>query len=119
MGEEVEDLVERLNSDARTLDSNGTDGYGSTPLDQPRIALLREAAATIESLRASLTRVEEERDADGFALEAAAAWLERWAAHVGNCRGGAECTCGLTAIRRDVQARCLSRASPTETERSE
>lgn len=37
------------------------------------------------------------------ALESAAAWLGRWASHVGPCRGGNECTCGLTAIRAEVE----------------
>jgi hypothetical protein len=36
------------------------------------------------------------------AAESASAWLERWAAHVGDCQGGDKCTCGLTAIRHEL-----------------
>ena len=36
------------------------------------------------------------------ALKAADAWLERWAVHVGNCRGGELCECGLTRIRYEI-----------------
>lgn len=37
------------------------------------------------------------------ALKGAGAWLDRWAAHVGSCLGGRFCTCGLTAIRAEVE----------------
>jgi hypothetical protein len=37
------------------------------------------------------------------ALQSASSWLERWAVHAGNCTGGAGCTCGLTAIRWELQ----------------
>lgn len=37
------------------------------------------------------------------ALKSASSWLERWAKHVGNCRGDAYCTCGLVAIRSEVE----------------
>ncbi len=36
------------------------------------------------------------------AAEAASSWLERWAKHVGNCAGGNACTCGLTAVRAEI-----------------
>lgn len=36
------------------------------------------------------------------AAESALSWLERWAAHVGNCEGGDRCTCGLVAIRHEL-----------------
>jgi len=42
------------------------------------------------------------RDAEGTivdALKSARAWLYSWGEHVGSCRGGGVCTCGLTAIR--------------------
>lgn len=45
------------------------------------------------------------------ALESCSAWLERWANHVGRCRGGADCTCGLTAMRAEVHA-ALAKAEP-------
>lgn len=37
------------------------------------------------------------------ALQSAAAWLERWAVHVGSCYGGAQCTCGLTFVRHEIE----------------
>ena len=37
------------------------------------------------------------------ALKAADAWLERWASHVGACRGGGLCECGLTAIQYETR----------------
>lgn len=37
------------------------------------------------------------------AAKSAAAWLDRWASHVGNCRGGGLCQCGLTAIQNDLE----------------
>jgi hypothetical protein len=33
-----------------------------------------------------------------------AAWLDRWAQHVGNCKGGDVCTCGLTFVRTEARA---------------
>lgn len=36
------------------------------------------------------------------ALTSAAAWLDRWAVHVGFCRGGDCCECGLTAVRSEA-----------------
>ena len=45
------------------------------------------------------------------ALRSAAAWLDRWAVHVGACAGGDRCTCGLTAIRSEVAS-----AIPVETD---
>jgi hypothetical protein len=52
-------------------------------------------------------------------LASAEAWLTRWASHVGGCRGGGFCTCGLTAIRFEVaSARSLRHgARPTSTRR--
>lgn len=53
------------------------------------------------------------------ALEAAKSWIERWTSHVGNCRGGNECTCGRTAILAECAA-ALSSPAPdrlTEEER--
>jgi hypothetical protein len=35
---------------------------------------------------------------------AAAAWIETWTRHVGNCKGGLECTCGRTAILFELSA---------------
>jgi hypothetical protein len=30
------------------------------------------------------------------------AWLANWAQHVGNCKGGYKCECGLVAARHDL-----------------
>ena len=42
----------------------------------------------------------------------AGAWLERWAKHVGSCRGDSECTCGLVAVRSEL-ASALAKATGT------
>lgn len=34
--------------------------------------------------------------------ESALAWLERWAMHVGKCPADENCTCGLVAIRHEL-----------------
>lgn len=41
------------------------------------------------------------RAAEGVveALRSITAWLYSWGQHVGSCRGGGVCTCGLTAMR--------------------
>lgn len=44
-----------------------------------------------------------QRDAQDTALATAEAWLDRWAAHVGSCKGGEKCTCGLTAVLHEVR----------------
>jgi hypothetical protein len=36
------------------------------------------------------------------ALKGAGNWLERWSSHQGNCKGGDQCTCGLTLYRFEV-----------------
>lgn len=41
------------------------------------------------------------------AAKGAEAWLDRWASHVGNCRGGNVCTCGLTAIHAELRCALL------------
>lgn len=38
------------------------------------------------------------------ALSGAEAWLDRWAQHVGACRGSDRCICGLTAMRFEARA---------------
>lgn len=49
-------------------------------------------------------RAQSEGEAERGALKSAEAWLNCWAAHVGNCQGGNVCTCGLTAIRYEAHA---------------
>ena len=36
------------------------------------------------------------------AFSGPAAWLDSWAQHVGNCKGGYVCTCGLTLARTEA-----------------
>lgn len=55
----------------------------------PRLLALAEAGLRAEEMRE--------------ALETAESWIERWAAHVGNCRGGDVCTCGRTAVLAEVR----------------
>jgi hypothetical protein len=77
-----QDLVERLRFHGRYA-SEDHDGRAN------RINADKEAAAA---------EIERLRDSGASALS----WLERWAVHVGNCRGGDSCTCGLVAIRHEL-----------------
>jgi hypothetical protein len=43
------------------------------------------------------------------------AWLASWAQHVGNCKGGYKCECGLVAARHDL-ARAMIAAAPDALE---
>jgi hypothetical protein len=43
------------------------------------------------------------------------AWLASWAQHVGNCKGGYKCECGLVAARHDL-ARAMISAAPDALE---
>ncbi len=61
---------------------------------------LSEGEATDLLRRREAALPEEARNA----LRAAESWLERWADHVGRCRGGEQCTCGLTAVQYDIRA---------------
>lgn len=38
------------------------------------------------------------------ALGIGESWLDRWAQHVGSCKGGDICTCGLTRVKYDLRA---------------
>jgi hypothetical protein len=51
----------------------------------------------IAALTAEVARKDE-------ALRFAHSWLGYWATHIGNCRGGQVCTCGLTRVRYDARA---------------
>jgi hypothetical protein len=55
------------------------------------------AVNALPELLARLERLEE-------AFSGPAAWLDRWAQHVGNCKGGDVCTCGLTFVRTEAAA---------------
>jgi hypothetical protein len=49
---------------------------------------LLEVAGEIERLRKALASCE--------------SWMDRGAAHVGSCKGWAECTCGLAAVSHEA-----------------
>ena len=76
------DIVEWLRTPRRAL----VNGQIREVLDPKLI----EAAAEIERLRA--------------ALKSAQSWMDRWAAHVGRCKAGAQCTCGRNAILHEINA---------------
>lgn len=54
----------------------------------------------LEAAGVRLVPVEELEDL----LAGPAAWLDSWAQHVGNCKGGYVCTCGLTLARTEARA---------------
>jgi hypothetical protein len=60
-------------------------------------ALIVAAVNALPELLAEVERLEE-------AFSGPAAWLDRWAQHVGNCKGGDVCTCGLTFVRTEAAA---------------
>lgn len=64
----------------------------------------REACLGYRETFTKLDLEEKENERLRVALSSSASWLERWARHVGNCEGGAKCTCGLTAVSYDASA---------------
>ena len=60
-------------------------------------ALIVAAVNALPELLERLERLEE-------AFSGPAAWLDRWAQHVGNCKGSDVCTCGLTFVRAEAAA---------------
>ena len=83
----------------------GRSPVAQLPLDGPMnaaaIAALHNAApALIAEHRALLARVEALEEA----IAGPEAWLNRWAAHVGNCKGSHLCTCGLARAQYDLSA---------------
>lgn len=97
--EEAEYLQEALEFQAQRADAQGKITTAS---------VCREAAAYIAMLAASpqgegsSADADTHRAAEGAVVEAlrpVTAWLYSWGQHVGSCRGGSFCTCGLTAMR--------------------
>lgn len=68
----------------------------------------REACLGYREARTKLDLEEKSNALLCSALSSSAAWLERWAQHVGNCEGGRHCTCGLTAVSYDASAALAS-----------
>jgi hypothetical protein len=65
--------------------------------------------SALEAAGVRLVPVEELEDL----LAGPAAWLDRWAEHVGTCWGGDQCACGLTLARHELAgAREAFAASP-------
>ena len=59
-----------------------------------------EAATLLRALDEAQAKVKRQREA----FSGPAAWLDSWAQHVGNCKGGYVCTCGLTLARTEAAA---------------
>jgi hypothetical protein len=55
-------------------------------------------------LEAELLAMAEENARLREAFSGPSAWLDSWAQHVGNCKGGYVCTCGLTLARTEAAA---------------
>lgn len=53
-----------------------------------------------DTILALIEALERQREA----FSGPAAWLDSWAQHVGNCKGGCVCTCGLTLARTEAAA---------------
>lgn len=51
---------------------------------------------------AEIERLTAENERLLAALGSCQSWIERWTKHVGNCNGGAECTCGRSAVLFDA-----------------
>ena len=84
----------------RTLGTHRWDGSAWQELPseiEGCLSLLADARARIAALTAEVARKDE-------ALRFAHSWLGYWATHIGNCRGGQVCTCGLTRVRYDARA---------------
>lgn len=46
------------------------------------------------------------------ALRSCEAWIDRWTSHVGNCKGGNECSCGRSAISHEARAAIAKATEP-------
>lgn len=85
---EVGDVVERLLSHVPSMRRYG----------------LEHAAHHCEQAAAAMTALAAENEQKDGALKSVGAWLKRWAAHVGGCKGGSLCECGLTRMKYEVSA---------------
>ena len=89
---------------------NATKGDGQS-LTKLRAKALADLAALVDGpgpdtftdRRSEMEKSGEDMEEMMQALKTADAWLERWAQHVGSCRGGSYCTCGLTRVRYEVR----------------
>lgn len=57
---------------------------------QSRVLDYEKVEAEIEGLRSALASCE--------------SWMDRWASHVGSCKGDNQCTCGRAAILHEARA---------------
>lgn len=46
------------------------------------------------------------------ALRSCESWIDRWTAHIGNCKGGNECSCGRSAVLHEALD-AITKATPT------
>lgn len=91
----VNELAEILPVHVMRLGNLNT-GLSSTAWNKISNDIL-EAATLLRALDEALERQRE-------AFSGPAAWLDSWAQHVGNCKGGYVCTCGLTLARTEAAA---------------
>lgn len=77
---------------------------------------LTAALATSEGLKAgyieSTMRLTAENDRLREALSSCESWIDRWSAHVGNCKGGDKCTCGRSAVLYEANSAINQQSSP-------
>ena len=92
-----DDLIARLRELERDLLPFAHKTVGSIRIDLDEVRAIVEAADAIEKLEADNARLRE-------AMKGPLAWLERWAVHVGNCKGDSACTCGLTFVQHELRA---------------
>lgn len=100
-----DDLIARLAMLRRDLEPYRGKTVGSLRIDMGEVQAILAACEAADAL-ATLQADNAAKDARIAVLEEALriadSWLERWAQHVGNCRGDITCTCGLTRVRYDV-----------------
>jgi hypothetical protein len=66
-------------------------------LDAARAELDKEQVSHLKT-RAKLTGIREASEL----IAGPVAWLDSWAKHVSNCKGGYSCTCGLVLARQEA-----------------
>ena len=65
---------------------------------------ISEAAVILDGWMRDCKRLEADNARLREAMKGPLAWLERWAVHVGNCKGDSACTCGLTFVQHELCA---------------
>ena len=94
----------------RPINTNDLRDYADR-ISNPYAQLILDAASELDATRTerniarraldeAQAKVKRQREA----FSGPAAWLDSWAQHVGNCKGGYVCTCGLTLARTEAAA---------------